>query len=110
MIDHLLLHKKVIEIRGDNKNGNLSVKPRQTPEINPNAETLTDLIERESENIREPVSTCSLSKKEIKGFLRKPFKSPMFSSHTQSTERAVKLVSCLKCLSTMEISLCLRLA
>ena len=85
--------RKILEIRGENENGDSSVRPRQTPEINLDATTLIDLIEWESENIHEPVFTCSLSKKEIKGFLTNPFKPPMFSSHTQSTERAVKLVT-----------------
>ena len=43
-------------------------------------------------NKTDQVFNCSLSKEEIKGLLVKPYDPPLFSCHTQSTERCVKLV------------------
>ena len=34
-----------------------------------------------------------MSQSEVKGFIEKPFSPPKFSSHTQSTERCVKLMT-----------------
>ena len=61
------------------------------PKKNLSATSLSKLIKWEPGKVDEPVFTCSLSQEEIRGFLDKPLDPPKFSSHTQSTERCVKL-------------------
>ena len=64
-----------------------------TPKMNLSATSLIKLIKWEPCKVDESAFTCSLSKEEIWGFLDKPFDPSKFSSHTQSTERCVKLVT-----------------
>ena len=45
------------------------------------------------ETIHEPIFTCKLSKKEIQEISETAFVAPNYPLHTQSTERAVKLVT-----------------
>ena len=85
--------KKILNLRGENEFGDTSVRPRLTPKLNLSASSLTNLINWKSEEVNEPVMTCSLAKKDIKAFLEKPYEAPKFSCHTQSTERCVKLVT-----------------
>ena len=83
---------KILQIRGKEEFGNTNVRPRVLPKLNLDATNLKNLIHWEK-SIHEPIFTCLLTKEEVKSFLCQPFKPPNFSSHTQSTERAVKLVT-----------------
>ena len=85
-VDHIL------KLRGKAEYGDMSVRPRKTPKLNMSATTLTKLISWKSGQVQEPVFTCSLSKEEIRSFYKTPFIPPSYTSHTQSTERAVKQV------------------
>ena len=84
---------QILKLRGKNEYGDTSVRPRVTPKMNLSATSLIKLIKWEPGKVDEPVFTCSLSQEEIRGFLDKPLDPPKFSSHTQSTERCVKLVT-----------------
>ena len=55
--------------------------------------TLTRLINWETENIHEPIFTCTLSKKELLEIYSAPFTVPYYPHHTQSVERVVKEVT-----------------
>ena len=83
----------VDKIRGKADYGDTSVSPRITPKLNLSATSLTKLILWNPKDVNEPVSTCSMSRQEIRRCLDKPFDVPTFSCHTQSTKRAVKLVT-----------------
>ena len=85
--------KKILELRGVKEFGDTSVRPRKTPKLNLSATSLPELIDWKSGEVDEPVFTCSMSQSEVKGFIEKPFSPPKFSSHTQSTERCVKLMT-----------------
>ena len=85
--------KKILELRGVKEFGDTSVRPRKTPKLNISATSLRELIDWKSGEVDEPVFTCSMSQSEVKGFIEKPFSPPKFSSHTQSTERCVKLMT-----------------
>ena len=82
----------ILKARGKSELGDMSVRPRKTPKLNLSATTLTKLITWREVQVHEPVFTCSLTREEIKGFKNHPFTPPHFTSHTQSTERAVKQV------------------
>ena len=83
---------QILKLRGKSEYGDMGVRPRKTPKLNMSATTLTKLISWKSGQVQEPVFTCSLSKEEIRSFIRAPFIPPRYTSHTQSTERAVKQV------------------
>ena len=54
---------------------------------------MKDLIFWDKEKIHEPLFTCNLCKSEIMNIINVPFNAEHFPLHTQSTERAVKLVT-----------------
>ena len=81
---------QILKLRGKSEFGDMSVRPRRTPKLNVSATSLIKLITWNIEDVQEPVFTSSLPKKEIRRFLEHPFTPPPFTSHTQSTERAVK--------------------
>ena len=83
---------QILKARGKSEFGDISVRPRKTPKLNLSATTLTKLITWKADQVHEPVFTCSLTREEIEGFKNQPFPPPNFTSHTQSTERAVKQV------------------
>ena len=83
---------QILKKRGKSELGDMSVRPRITPKLNILATTLTKMVNWKPGDVQESVFTCRLSKQEIKGFLETPFDPPKFTSHTQSTERAVKQV------------------
>ena len=83
---------RILEIRGQEVCGDLSVRPRKTPTINLEAKTLTTLISWDKD-IYEPVFTAKLPRDIIQSFVDTPFSAPYFPSHTQSTERAVRQVT-----------------
>ena len=84
--------EQILKLRGKSEYGDMSVRPRLTPKLNMSATTLTKLISWKPGQVHEPVFTCALSKDEIRSFISEPFIAPRYTSHTQSTERAVKQV------------------
>ena len=85
--------KQILKIRGSEEYGETSPRARRTPTLNMEARNLMELIDWDNEVLHEPVFTCHLSKKEICAFEVAPFKPPYYPNHTQSVERAVKLVT-----------------
>jgi hypothetical protein len=83
--------KKILEKRGEEVYGDLSVRPRKTPIINLKAKTLPTLIFWDKD-VHEPVFTAKLQRDDVQSFVDTPFSAPYFPSHTQSTERAVHQV------------------
>ena len=63
------------------------------PQINFKAQTYPDLIDWEHILFSEPPLTIDLSSDEIRSFIDEPLKVPAFPCHTQSVERAIKLVT-----------------
>ena len=84
--------EKILEKRGENEYGDLTVRPRRTPIIDLQATSLTTLISWKT-NVHEPVFTAKLSRVEVKALIDTPFTPPYYPSHTQSTERAVRQVT-----------------
>ena len=83
--------EKILELRGgeDDTTGDLSVRPRKTPTINPSASSLLELIEW-SEGVYEPPLTCKLTTEQVKKFVEEPMEVPQWPCHAQSIERCVK--------------------
>jgi hypothetical protein len=86
--------QKIIELRNEDGDtpGDLSVRPRKTPAVNPNATSLLELIDW-SENVYEPPLTCKLKISEIRKFVEEPMQVPKWPCHGQSIERCVKQVT-----------------
>ena len=84
---------QILKMRGKEEFGDTSVRVCITPKLNLAASSLVKLISWKTGEVDEPVFTCSLSREEIQGFLEKPYQVLEFSSHTQSTERCVKIVT-----------------
>ena len=83
---------KILEMRGEQDLGDSSVRPRKTPALNIDADSLLNLISW-SKDIHEPIFTTSLTKHEVMGLVEEPLPVPLYSVHTQSVERVVKLVT-----------------
>ena len=85
----------IMSIRGpgDEKTqvGDMSVRIRKTPEINPDAKNLDEMIDW-SEAF-EPVLTCHLTSDDVKKFVYSPMEVPDWPCHGQSIERRVKQVT-----------------
>lgn len=84
---------QILKLRGNNEYGDTSVRPRIHPKMNLSATSLQNLIPWTPGQVHEPIFTCYLSKEEIKKIEDTAFEVPIFSIHTQSTERAVKQVT-----------------
>ena len=84
--------EKVLKLRGKSEYGSTKLRDRRTPCINFKATTLQELIDWKKEKIYEPVFSCSLNRAQIRNIVDTPLKVDYFPLHTQSTERAVKLV------------------
>ena len=84
---------KILEARGEEEYGDRSVRVRTTPKLNFSAESLTDLIFWDQIKVEEPIFTSYLSRTQISDLSYHPLFVPLFSSHTQSTERCVKLTT-----------------
>ena len=65
----------------------------KVPELNWDAENYTQIIAWELNTFCEPPITMKMSDDEIRKFLLEPLWIPNYPSHSQSVERAVKLVS-----------------
>lgn len=87
---------RILKIRGEGDEvtqvGDSSIRVRKTPEINPHADQLANLITWNLD-VTEPPLTCNLTSATIKEFLNYPMEVPPWTSHTQSVERCVKLVT-----------------
>ena len=83
--------KKVLELRGDNDSGDLSVRSFRVPEINWNVTSLRDLTFWS--DVHEPCLTCGMSRDEIRQCLDKKLVVPSYPCHGQSIERCVKQVT-----------------
>ena len=83
----------ILKLRGSNEFGCMNVRDHKTPAINTEATSPLNLIFWDKILCYEPVFTCKLSKKEISNFKKSPMTVPYFPIHTQSTERAVQIVS-----------------
>jgi hypothetical protein len=83
--------QKIIELRNNDNDtpGDLSVRPRITPVMNPNATSLLELIDW-SEKAYEPPLTCKLKSSEISRFIEQSMQLPKWPCHEQSIERCVK--------------------
>ena len=88
--------EKVLQLRGE-EFGDMEPRSRRTPKLNFEAKECKDLINWEKEVIHEPVFSCSLSTPEIKSIIDTPLQVVGYPLHTQSTERAVKLVTKASC-------------
>ena len=84
--------QKDLSIRGDEEYGNKQPRTWVKLDINFDATTLQGLIDWEDGNIHEPIFSCNLSRQKIKDIADHPLKVDNYLNHTQSTERAVKLV------------------
>ena len=82
---------EVREVHGNKEEGDLSVRSRHTPEVNPNASNLSELINWT--NVHEPYLTCRLSQTELLTLLGTPMTVPQWPCHGQSIERCVKNVT-----------------
>ena len=92
-LERELAVKKVLSIRGDEEYGNKQPRAWVKPDINFDATTLQGLIDWEDGNIHEPIFSCHLSRQKIKDIADHQLKVDNYPIHTQSTERAVKLVT-----------------
>ena len=68
-------------------------RPRVTPQLNFKAKQVKELFSWQKETIYEPIFTCSLSKAEVRNIIDSPLNVDYFPLHSQSTKRAVKLVT-----------------
>ena len=73
----------ILEIRGEEQLGDMSVRDRITPKLNLQATSLQTLIPWKLEELHEPVYTCKLSREQLSQILEKPFPVPKYSIHTQ---------------------------
>ena len=77
--------KKVLEVRGDKKLGDIEPRSRLTLKLNFQAKKCQDLIACDKVVIHLPIFSCSLSKNNIKVVINQPLQSPYYPLHTQST-------------------------
>ena len=89
--------EKILEIRGDGNEdtqlGDISVRPRRTPVINIKAVKLNELVDLACDDVTEPPLTSKLTTAIVRKFIEQPMEVPDWSSHTQSVERCVKMVT-----------------
>jgi len=83
----------IIQHRGGSDVGDASVREFTVPTLNYSAKTYTELISWEDTTLYEPIFTTRMPLKALKSFQESPLMLENFPVHTQSVERAVKLVS-----------------
>ena len=66
----------ILEIRGEEQLGDMSVRDRITPKLNLQATSLQTLIPWKLEELHEPVYTCKLSREQLNQILESPFLYP----------------------------------
>ena len=84
----------IMAVRAESEQGSTAVRSFKVPEtVNLDACDLKALIDWEAETITEPVFTASMSLAQLDALKAAPLELPPYSIHTQSCERAVKLVT-----------------
>ena len=86
--------ERIIQIRQNRCEGNLgdkSVRIRKTPELNPTATNLNEVIAWK--NAYEPLCTCNFTTTQLNEYFSKTMAVPNWSCHAQSIERRVKQVT-----------------
>ena len=85
---------EILKLRKGIDSGDTCVRPYKIPKtFNLNAHELKELIDWEKEKITEPSLTAHMTVAELQLVKQVPLTVRKFSLHTQSCERAVKLVS-----------------
>ena len=69
------------------------IRPFHVPKLRFDADCYHDIINWEEEKLYESPLTYKLSDDELKGLELEPLTLPPYRSHTQSVERAIKIVS-----------------
>ena len=77
--------KNILSIRGGQKMGDSSLRPRVLPYLNILATSLEDLISWKE--AREPVIACKLTKAKLQEFEERPMEVQYYHCHTQPRER-----------------------
>ena len=81
-------------VRVGSELGSTDVRPFKVPQtINLDACDIKELIDWEKEVITEPIFTANMSLVQLNALIVSPLQLPLYSLHTQSCERAVKLVT-----------------
>lgn len=85
---------KIITVRAGCEQGSTAVRPFNVPKtVNLYACDLKALIDWEVDVITEPIFTAKMTLAELNELKETPLELPPYSLHTQSCERAVKLVT-----------------
>ena len=83
-----------MKLRAGNEHGSTEMRPFKVPEtVNLEACGLKTLIDWKAETITELVFTARMSLAQFNSLKAAPLELPPYSLHTQSCERAVKLVT-----------------
>lgn len=93
MFENMQAVDLIIKHRGGSEVGDTSVREFRVPSINHSAKRYTELISWEDAAFHEPIFTTSMSLTDLKSFQDSPLTLENFPVHTQSVERAVRLVS-----------------
>ena len=84
----------ILAVRAGSELGSTDVRPFKVPQtINLDACDIKELIDWEKEVITEPIFTANMSLVQLNALIVSPLQLPLYSLHTQSCERAVKLVT-----------------
>lgn len=91
--DKLIRLKAITTISEIRKNSDRSVRLFRTPTLNFNADSYHEMIDWNKEKLTEPPLTYNLTNNEICQLEHQAFTIPPYSAHTQSVERAIKIVT-----------------
>ena len=84
----------ILAVRAGSELGSTDVRPFKVPQtINLDACDIKELIDWEKGVITEPIFTANMSLVQLNALIVSPLQLPLYSLHTQSCERAVKLVT-----------------
>lgn len=84
----------IVALRAGREQGSTAVRAFKVPQtVNLKASDLKTLIDWKAETITEPVFTANMSLVQLDSLKVAPLELPPYSLHTQSCERAVKLVT-----------------
>lgn len=81
------------DIRATKQDPSRPVRPFRVPKINYDADYYYTMIDWETETLTEPPLTYKLTDDELNQIISDPLTLPPYKSHTQSTERAIKMVT-----------------
>ena len=95
--DVIDVHRKTVNIikttRTEHQPPNRPLREFRVPEIDYDADNYHSLIDWESLQLTEPPLTYDLTNDDLDKIIEEPLTLPPYRSHTQSVERAVKLVT-----------------